>query len=65
MSGHTRRLCVVTLVGVGLATFAAVAQERTQEDSLWLHRGHVLRSGAAITQSTPSDQAASRLGACV
>ena len=60
MGGHTRRLCVVTLVGVGLATFAAVAQERTQENSLWLHKGHVLRSGAAITPSTESDQAASR-----
>src|SRR3954467_7836926 len=60
MSGHTKRLCVVTLVGVGFATFAGFAQERTREDSLWLHKGRVLGAGATLTQPARSDQAAPR-----
>lgn len=58
MIGRRTRLCVVTLAGVGLVTFAAVAQERTQQDSLWLHKGRVLGSGAATTQSTGPGQTA-------
>ena len=60
MSAHTRRLSVVTLVAVAMATLAGVAQERTQADSLWLHKGRVVTSGPAIAQAARSDQGASR-----
>jgi hypothetical protein len=60
MSARTGRLCVVTLVGVGLAGFAALAQERTQENTLWSHKGRVVRTEAATKQSTRSDQATPR-----
>jgi hypothetical protein len=59
MSGHVRRVVIVSLAVIGLLPFGAGAQGKARGEGFWVHRGRVAgaaaasQSAAAAAQATP------------